>query len=81
MSANESPRDLTQDVSFLKWPEDKASLACLNSSELILWYASQEPRQAVWMGQDPEFKKFWYRKYLLPLRLKRLLYKYTKWVR
>jgi len=64
-----------EDLTFLKWPEDRQTLAQLSMSELIMWYAGLDPRELVYMGQTAEFQRFWFRHYLLPLRIKRFFYK------
>lgn len=61
--------------SFLTFPEDRATLSRLRLDELIYWYASQDPRSIIYLAQTKEFKKFWYWNYLLPLHMKRFVYK------
>ena len=67
-------------LNTLKWPADKRTIARLPLEEMVCWYAGQEPRYMVFLGQDSEFKKFWKRHYLRPLHLKRFWFKITKWV-
>ena len=62
-------------VQVLVWPTDKAIIASLSLEEKICWYSGQNPRQLIFLGQDSQFKAFWKRHYLLPLHIKRLLYR------
>jgi len=60
---------------FLKWPEDKATLRLLSLDEKVFWFASQDPRSIIYLAQTPDFKRFWYWNYLFPLKLKRFVYR------
>lgn len=62
-------------VQVLRYPEDKAFLATLSLEEKICWYSGQEPRYMIYLGNDPTFKRFWFWSYILPLRIKRFMYK------
>jgi hypothetical protein len=66
--------DLTK-VQLLKWPEDASTIAQLSLIEKQCWYAGQEPRKMVYLGQNREFVRFWKFSYLYPLKVKRMFYK------
>lgn len=72
--------DLTV-LPLLTWPQDQSVIAALSLEDKIYWYSSQDPRQMIFLGSNPKFKRFWYLTYLLPLRCKRFMYKVTKWFR
>jgi len=63
------------EFSFLTFPRDRATLSKLRLDELICWYACQDPRSLIYLAQTKEFKQFWYWHYLLPLRIKRFVYR------
>jgi hypothetical protein len=69
-----TPVDL-RSVQLLKWPTDASIIAQLDLIEMQCWYCAQDPRSMIWLGQNKEFKRFWFRHYLLPLRIKRVVYK------
>lgn len=62
-------------IQVLRWPSDKGLIASLTLEEKMCWFAGQDPRHMVWLGQDAEFKKFWKKYYLRPLHLKRMFYR------
>lgn len=62
-------------LTLLQWPEDASIIATLSLEDKIYWYSSQDARQMIFLGQNPKFKRFWYYTYLLPLRIKRFVYK------
>jgi hypothetical protein len=64
-----------QHVQLLKWPEDASVIAQLDLIGLQCWFAGQDPREMIYLGQNREFRRFWYRTYLLPLRIKRFIFK------
>ena len=66
--------DLTR-VQLLRFPEDKAIIAQLDLLEMQCWYAGQEPRHMIYLGNSIEFKRFWKLHYLLPLKIKRFIYR------
>lgn len=70
--------DLTK-VQLLQWPQDKETLAQLSLIELQCWMAGQDPRALVYLGQDPNYKKWIYWHYLMPLKIKRMFYKVKRW--
>lgn len=59
----------------LVYPSDAKLIAMLSLEAKIAWYASQEPRQMVYLGQQEEFQRFWFWCYIMPLRFKRALYR------
>lgn len=66
---------LKRPIEQLKWPQDRVVLALLPLSALQTWYAAQEPRRMVFLGNDPSFKRFWHFAYILPTRFRRYLLK------
>lgn len=62
-------------VQLLKWPEDSSTIGQLSLIEMQCWYAGQDAREMVYLGQNREFVRFWRMHYLWPLKLKRMLYK------
>jgi hypothetical protein len=66
--------DLTK-VQLLKWPQDASIIAQLDLVELQCWYAGQDSREMIFLAQNPNFKRFWYWTYLVPLRIKRFIFK------
>lgn len=74
MSADPQVFDL-RSVQLLKYPQDASVIAQLDLIELQCWYAGQEPRQMIYLAQTKEFRRFWARHYLWPLKIKRFMYK------
>ena len=72
--------DLTK-VQLLKWPEDASTIAQLDLIELQCWFAGQDPREMVFLGQNKEFRHFMYRYYILPLKIKRFWFKIKAYLR
>lgn len=68
-------------VQVLRWPSDKGIIASLSLEEKMCWFAGQEPRYMIFLGNDPEFKRFWKRYYLRPLHLKRFFYRIKNVIR
>lgn len=60
---------------LLNWPQDASVIASLSLEDKIYWYSSQDARNMIFLAQKKEFLRFWYFHYLLPLRIKRYLYK------
>jgi len=71
---------LTNDLALLRWPDDKSIIAGLSLSEKIYWYASLNSQDVIFMANTKEFQRFWYWRYLVPLRIKRFLYKVKYWL-
>ena len=67
-------------VQRLMWPQDRATIAQLDLEEKIMWYSGQDAREMVYLGQNKDFKKFWYWHYLLPLRSKRFVFKIRRFL-
>jgi hypothetical protein len=63
------------EVENLKWPENRLQLALLSIQNLEAWYAAQDPKQMIFIGNTPEFKRFWHWSYVLPVRFYRKLLK------
>lgn len=70
---------LNVDLSKIKWPDHKEFIAGLNLDLKMQWYALQDARDMVYLGDTQEFKAFWYWHYLFPLRMKRLMYRFKFW--
>ena len=65
-------------IQVLKWPIDKDILASLDLIELQCWWAGQGHREMVFLGHDPEFRRFWNKVYMRPLHRKRFWFKIRK---
>lgn len=61
----------------LKYPEDRKKIARLPLAHLQVWYAAQDPHTLIEAGGD--FHSFWYWHYILPLKLKRIVFKLKFW--
>lgn len=61
------------------FPEHKGKIAALNYERKQEWYASRDPKDMVWLGNDKDFQRFWYWTYLFPLRIKRFFFKVKNW--
>lgn len=69
-----------QVIGRLKWPEDAAAISMLDLIEKQVWYSSQDPRAMIYLGNNPQFKRWWKLHYMFPLKLKRLFYKLKSFV-
>ncbi len=58
-------------INALKWPQDARKLAALPLLELQIWISGQDPRELIYMAQDPNYVRFIKYHYLWPLRFKR----------
>ena len=70
-----------QVLPLLKWPEDQAVIASLSLQDKIYWYSSIDAREMIFLAQNPKFVRFWYWSYLLPLRIKRFVYRFKALLR
>ena len=61
----------------LKFPQDKYQIARLSLFQKQIWYASKDPHELI--QETPLFKAWWFRHYVMPLRIKRLFYKLKFW--
>lgn len=61
----------------LKWPEDRKTIARLSLEGKQIWYAAQDPIKLI--ESDSDFHSFWFRNYILPLKIKRFLYILKFW--
>lgn len=59
----------------LKYPQHRFLLALLSITALQTWYAAQDARAMVFLGQSDDFVRFWYYAYVLPVRFRRFLLK------
>ena len=63
----------------LKYPQDRAQLRKAPLQALQVWFAAQDPQVMIDLAQDRDFVRFWKWHYLVPLKLKRLLYVLKFW--
>lgn len=70
---------LTTSVYELRWPDDKKAIARLDLDAKQQWWAMQDARAMIFLSETEEFKRFWFFHYLVPLRLKRLVYRLKFW--
>jgi len=55
----------------LKWPDNRFKLALLGPYRLQLWYAIQDPRAMIFIGQTQDFRRFWLIFYIIPIKFMR----------
>ena len=67
------------DVAKLKWPDQKRMIARLPLNAKQIWYAAQNPQTLIDLSSDKNFRKWWDRHYLLPLKIKRFFYSLKFW--
>ena len=72
-------RETFTGIKDLKFPEDGMKIARLNLTEKQVWLAAQDPQGLIDHGSNERFNKFWFRYYLLPLKIKRFVYKFKFW--
>lgn len=70
-------RDCYAHVKNLKYPADRAAIARLKLAEKVVWYAAQDPHEHIEAGED--FASFWYWHYIVPLKMKRILFWFKFW--
>lgn len=63
----------------LKFPEDGMKIARLSLLNKQVWIAAQDPQHLIDLMLDDKFKRFWWRYYILPLKIKRFFYKFKFW--
>ncbi len=68
-------KDFLPLLNELKFPEDKKRIAALSHDEKMEWYATRDAQEMVWLGNDPEFKRFWKWNVMMPMKIKRLFYR------
>lgn len=68
-----------QEIGQLRFPEDRALIAQLTLDEKAFWYGAQNPQDMVWLGNKEDFTRFWRWYYMVPLKVKRLIYKLKFW--
>ena len=69
------------EISTLRWPEDKASIAQLTLEWKQWWLGTQEPKWMAEVSETSEFRWFWRVYFFWPLKLKRLgLYILKPWL-
>lgn len=61
----------------LRYPGDKGAIARLPLAEKMVWYAAQDPHTLI--EADDDFAVFWFWHYIVPLRIKRLIFKLKFW--
>lgn len=45
-------------LTLLKYPEDRARLTLLGPERFQMWYAAQNARQMIYLGNNAKFKRF-----------------------
>lgn len=60
-----------------KFPQDRIKIAGLSLAEKQIWYAAQDPHSHIESGED--FGAFWYWHYIMPLKVKRLVFWFKFW--
>jgi len=66
-------------IESLKWPQDKSFISRLNLEEKQYWFAVQDARTMIFLADTEEFKQYWFWHYLIPLKIKRFLYRFKFW--
>ncbi len=66
-------------VRDLEFPRDWKKIAFLNLNAKMVWWAAQDPQDMIDKGLETQFRRFWFRYYLLPLKIKRFLYRFKFW--
>ncbi len=63
--------------SFLLYgfPKDKKKISKLSLDDKLEWYASQNPQDMVFLGNNPDFQTYWKLHALFPMKLKRFYYR------
>ena len=62
-------------INSLRFPQDVKELRKLSILELQIWISSLDPRLLVYMAQTEDYQRFIKWHYLVPLRIKRMLYR------
>lgn len=76
-----SPVSLGEPFTDLKWPQDAARIARLGLPEFQTWIASIDPRELIFMAQNPKFERFLFWNYLVKVRAYRFLLKIKNMIR
>lgn len=63
----------------LKWPANRVRIAFMSLENKQKWLLAQDPQTLIDLGLDAKFVAFWDRCYILPLKIKRFLYKAKFW--
>lgn len=58
-------------VSQLRWPQDASKIALLGLEAKQMWYLSIDSRDMIFIANTQEFKRFWNKTYVWPVKLKR----------
>ena len=58
-----------------KFPEQKRKIARLTYDQQMEWYAYNCAQEMIFLGNDPEFKRFWYWNIVIPVRIRRMYYR------
>ncbi len=59
----------------LKFPENKKQISKLNYDQKMEWYATRQPKDVVFLGNDPEFQRFWKWHVVIPVKIRRMYYR------
>lgn len=60
---------------FLRYPRDRFKLALLSIPAFQEWYMAQDPREMIFLGNDPKFKRFMFWAYVWKVGLRRWVFK------
>lgn len=66
-------------IQALKWPRDAAQIARLPLESFQVWVSGIDPRELIFLAQNPVYKRFVWRHYLLPVRILRLWLKVRRY--
>lgn len=68
-------KPFTHPIESWKYPKDASKIAPLSISDFQYWYALQDPKEMVFLGQNREFKRFIWKNYTWKVKLLRLYYR------
>lgn len=67
--------ELHRQLRSLQFPRDRSIIARLSYDQKMEWYATRDPRDLAFLGNDKEFERFWKWRVVVPLKLKRFFYR------
>jgi len=69
------------EIASWKYPKDASRIARLSITGFQMWYASQDAKEMIFLGQFAEFKRFIFWHYTWKVKLLRLYYKIKRFFR
>ena len=63
----------------LTWPRNKWQIAIMGLDLKQKWLLSLDPQELIDLGSEKAFVEFWRWAYIMPLQVKRILYKLRFW--